>query len=315
MNKKVVVIGAGIGGLGAAGLFAKKGYDVTVLEKNATLGGRANIFEADGFKFDMGPSWYLAPDLFEHFFRLMGERVEDHLDLIRLSPSYRIFFRNDPDTLDIHSDPVRDSAAFDAIEPGSSVKLKEYLDQSEYQYEVATRHFMYKNYDTVFDFFNRSVMTEGQKLSVFSKMHAFVSRFFKTRKLQQVMEYTMVFLGTSPYDAPALYNLMSHMDFNQGVFYPRGGFYELIKALANIAEKNGAVLKTNSPVARSTSRAGRPWEFGLESGETIPRTSLSPTRICGIPRPGCWTRVGSRTRKNIGTSARWRRQHSSCIWV
>jgi phytoene dehydrogenase-like protein len=107
MNKKVVVIGAGIGGLGAAGLFAKKGYDVTVLEKNATLGGRANIFETDGFKFDMGPSWYLAPDLFEHFFRLMGERVEDHLDLIRLSPSYRIFFRNDPDSLDIHSDPCK----------------------------------------------------------------------------------------------------------------------------------------------------------------------------------------------------------------
>ena len=100
MNKKVVVIGAGIGGLGTAGLFAKKGYDVTVLEKNANLGGRANIFESGGFKFDMGPSWYLAPDLFEHFFNLMGERVEDHLDLVRLSPSYRIFFNNDGSTPD-----------------------------------------------------------------------------------------------------------------------------------------------------------------------------------------------------------------------
>jgi phytoene desaturase len=129
---------------------------------------------------------------------------------------------------------------------------------------------MYKNYDTVFDFFNRRVMTEGQKLSVFSKMHAFVSRFFKTRKLQQVMEYTMVFLGTSPYDAPALYNLMSHMDFNQGVFYPRGGFYELINALANIAEKNGAVLKTNSPVDEINVEGGKAVGVRLESGETIP---------------------------------------------
>lgn len=249
MNKKVVVIGAGIGGLGTAGLFAKKGYDVTVLEKNANLGGRANIFEADGFRFDMGPSWYLAPDLFEHFFNLMGERVEDHLDLVRLSPSYRIFFHRDGDPLDIHSDLAIDGAAFDAIEAGSSERLRTYLKQSEYQYEVATQHFMYKNYDTIFDFFNRRVMTEGQKLSVFSKMHTFVSKFFKSRKLQQVMEYTMVFLGTSPYEAPALYNLMSHMDFNQGVFYPHGGFYELIKALSGIAEKNGATLRTNSPVA------------------------------------------------------------------
>jgi phytoene desaturase len=270
MNKKVVVIGAGIGGLGTAGLFARKGYDVTLLEKNSTLGGRANIFEAQGFKFDMGPSWYLAPDLFQHFFDLMGERIEDHLDLVRLSPSYRIFFRNDPGRIDIHSDIEKDGATFEAIEPGSSAKLREYLKQSEYQYGVATQHFMYKNYDTVFDFFNKRVMTEGQKLSVFSKMHAFVSKFFRSRKLQQVMEYTMVFLGTSPYEAPALYNLMSHMDFNQGVSYPQGGFYELIRALARIAEKNGAVLRTSSPVDQIVVNDDR--EVGgvrLASGEFV----------------------------------------------
>ena len=269
MNKKVVVIGAGIGGLGTAGLFAKKGYDVTVLEKNSNLGGRANIFEAEGFKFDMGPSWYLAPDLFEHFFELMGEKVSDHLDLVRLSPSYRIFFHNG-EPLDIHSDMAKDSAAFEAIEPGSSEKLRAYLKQSEYQYGVATQHFMYKNYDTVFDFFNRRVMTEGQKLSVFSKMHSFVSKFFKTRKLQQVMEYTMVFLGTSPYEAPALYNLMSHMDFNQGVFYPQGGFYELIRALSRVAEKYGARLRTNSPVAEIVVENGLTKGVQLESKEFVP---------------------------------------------
>ena len=249
MNKKVVVIGAGIGGLGAAGLLAKKGYDVTVLEKNERLGGRANVFEADGFRFDMGPSWYLAPDLFEHYFNLVGEKVSDHLTLERLSPSYRIFFRAGGDPLDIHSDIERDGASFEAIEPGAAEQLRAYLKQSKYQYEVATQHFMYKNYDTVFDFLNRRVMTEGQKLSVFSKMHAFVSKFFKSQKLRQVMEYTMVFLGTSPYEAPALYNLMSHMDFNQGVFYPKGGFYELINALTRIAVKNGAKLHARCEVS------------------------------------------------------------------
>lgn len=269
MNKKVVVIGGGIGGLGVAGLFAKKGYNVTVLEKNANLGGRANIFEHNGFRFDMGPSWYLAPDIFEHFFNLMGERVEDHLDLVRLDPSYRIFFRSDSTQLDIHSDIERDAATFDAIEPGAGEKLRAYLKQSEYQYGVATEHFMFKNYDTIFDFLNKRVATEGQKLSVFSKMHTFVSRFFQSQKLRQVMEYTMVFLGTSPYEAPALYNLMSHMDFNQGVFYPKGGFYELIKALCNIAEKNGVTLRANSPVAEIIVKNGEAKGVKLENGEIV----------------------------------------------
>lgn len=270
MSKKLVVIGAGIGGLGAACLFARKGYDVTVLEKNPRPGGRANLFEVDGFRFDMGPSWYLAPDLFEHFFYLLGENISDHLDLIRLSPSYRIFFRDDPQPLDVHSDIERDAETFESIEPGAGQMLREYLKRSAYQYSVATQHFMYKNYDTVFDFFNRRVMTEGQKLSVFSKMHSFVSRFFRSPKLQQVMEYTMVFLGTSPYQAPAIYNLMSHMDFNQGVFYPRGGFYSLIEALTRISEKNGVRIRTETAVKLIQTANGRAKGVVLESGETVP---------------------------------------------
>ncbi len=269
MTKKVIIIGAGIGGLGAAGLFAKKGYDVTVLEKNANLGGRANIFEHAGFKFDMGPSWYLAPDIFEHYFNLVGERVEDHLDLVKLGPSYRIFFRNNGDSMDINSNIDIDTATFEAIEPGAGGMLRAYLKQSKYQYEVATQSFLFKNYDRIWDFFNKRVMTEGQKLSVFSTMHKFVTKFFKSKKLQQVMEYTMVFLGTSPYEAPALYNLMSHMDFNQGVFYPQGGFYELINALANICRKNGAALRTDTAVEKILVKDGKAVGVRVEGGEEI----------------------------------------------
>ena len=269
MNKKVVIIGAGIGGLGTAGLFAKKGYAVTVLEKNQNFGGRANVFEHEGFRFDMGPSWYLAPDIFEHFFDLVGEKVSDYLHLEKLDPSYRIFFRNDGEIIDITSNIEQDAATFDRIEPGAGEKLRAYLRQSEYQYEVATQHFMYKNYDTIFDFFNKQVLTEGQKLSVFSKMHDFVSKFFRSPKLRQIMEYTMVFLGTSPYEAPALYNLMSHMDFNQGVFYPKGGFYELITALSAIAEKNGANLRSNAEVGQILVERGKARGVRLLSGEEI----------------------------------------------
>ncbi len=240
-----------------------------MLEKNEHSGGRANIFEHDGFRFDMGPSWYLAPDLFEHFFNLLDEKISDHLDLERLEPSYRIFFKDDPENVDIHSNLAVDSATFDSIEAGAGEKLKAYLKQSEYQYHVATQHFMYKNYDSIFDFFNKRVMTEGQKLSVFSKMHTFVSRFFATKKLQQIMEYTMVFLGTSPYEAPALYNLMSHMDFNQGVFYPKGGFYELINALVAVAEKNGAIIRNNAEVSEIVVENGKAKSVKLSDGEEI----------------------------------------------
>ncbi len=269
MNKKIVVIGSGIGGLGVAGLFSKKGYDVTLLEKNENFGGRANIFSEQGFTFDMGPSWYLAPDLFEHYFNLLGENVSDHLDLIQLDPSYRIFFKDRHLKVDITSNLEKDAETFDKIEPGAGEQLRKYLTQSEYQYGIATQFFMYKNYDTIFDFFNRRVMTEGQKLSVFSKMHSFVSKFFKSEELRQIMEYTMVFLGTSPYEAPALYNLMSHMDFNQGVFYPQGGFYEVIKALVKIAEKNGTKLRNNSPVAEILVKSGKAAGVKLENGEII----------------------------------------------
>ncbi len=313
MAKKVVIIGGGIGGLGAAGLFGKKGYEVTLLEKNFDLGGRANIFEQGGFRFDMGPSWYLAPDIFEHYFKLVGEKVEDHLELERLSPSYRIFFRNSGESLDINSDIEKDAATFDAIEAGAGEKLRAYLKQSKYQYEVATQSFMFKNYDTVFDFFNKRVMTEGQKLSVFSTMHRFVSKFFESKKLQQVMEYTMVFLGTSPYEAPALYNLMSHMDFNQGVFYPRGGFYELIKALANIAEKNGADLRTNSAVEQIIVKDVRRPASGSKAVKRLRRILSSQTPTCGLRRQNCSEQSRKHIPKNTGRNASWPHRPSSCI--
>lgn len=217
----------------------------------------------------MGPSWYLAPDLFEHYFNLLGEKVSDHLNLAQLNPSYRIFFKERNMKVDITSNLEKDAETFDKIESGAGEQLRKYLAQSEYQYGIATKFFMYKNYDTIFDFFNRRVMTEGQKLSVFSKMHSFVSKFFKSEELRQIMEYTMVFLGTSPYEAPALYNLMSHMDFNQGVFYPQGGFYEVIKALVKIVEKNGAKLRNNSSVAEILVESGKAVGVKLENGETI----------------------------------------------
>lgn len=267
--KRAIIIGSGIGGLGTACLLAKRGYRVTVLEKNAQLGGRANIFHEQGYTFDMGPSWYLMPDIFAHFFELMGERVEDYLDLRKLDPSYRIFFKDKQKVIDLCSNLEKDHHTIEKLERGASHKLDVYLKRSEAQYAIAKDHFMYKNYDSIFDFFTWETLIHGTRLSVFQSMHRYVSRFFKSDEMQKVMEYQLVFLGSSPYKTPALYNIMNFIDFKMGVFYPMGGIYEIIKALIKIAEKYHVSFRTEAAVKRIVIEDARACAVELESGETL----------------------------------------------
>ncbi len=279
-NKQIIIIGGGIGGLGVACMLAKKGHKVKLYEKNANIGGRANIFEAQvegagKFVFDMGPSWYLMPDIFEHFYKTLGENIEEHLTLKKLSPSYRIFFKEEKDSdgknlvIDMNSDLLLDAPTFENIEHGSAYKLLDYLDKSKYQYEIAKNGFMYKNYDSIFDFLNFRVMTEGPKLQIFSKMHNYVKKFFKNDILQKIIEYQLVFLGSSPYNTPALYNIMNHIDFNMGVYYPEGGIYKIIESLENIAIKNGVEIYKNSPVEKILTENKKIKGIKLSSGEEV----------------------------------------------
>jgi phytoene desaturase len=275
MSERAIIIGSGIAGLASAALLAKKGYDVTVLEKNERIGGVANRFEAHGFSFDMGPSWYLMPDVFQNFFGLLGERVEDHLDLVRLDPSYRIFFQG-AEKFDFASEFERDAPVYEKLEPGASQQLRKYLELSKKQYEIAIGGFMYKNNDTVFDFFNKQVATQGRELEVFSKMSDYVAKFFQSDEVQKIMEYQLVFLGSSPYNTPALYNIMTHIDYSMGVWYPQGGIHEIPVALQSIGARHGARYRTGAPVERiltssSSSRRKRARVRGvrLQSGEEI----------------------------------------------
>ena len=245
--KTAIIIGGGIGGLATACLLAKSGYQVDLYEKNEQLGGRASLFEAQGFRFDMGPSWYLMPDIFEQFFSVLGERVQDHLDLVRLDPSYRVWFKDQNLRVDMHGDITRDRATLESLEPGAGQKLDSYLAKTRKMYEVAKSDFLYKNYDSILDFFNLRTAIQGSRLSVFSSMHQFVSRTFQSDNVQKLLEYQMVFLGSSPYNSPALYALMNHIDFEQGVFYPQGGIYELIRALERIGKKHGVRFHLNKP--------------------------------------------------------------------
>lgn len=273
MTKTAIIIGSGIGGLGAAALLTKAGYEVTVLEKNDQPGGRAGIFQAETdagtFRYDMGPSWYLMPDVFEHFFQLLGENVHDHLDLVRLGPSYRIFYKDTYRKVDIYSDLKRDLPTVEQIEPGAGRALERYLQQSEYQYGIAKDRFMYKNYDSIRDFFTREMAMEGRKLSVMQTMDKYVARYFATDAMRKIMQYPLVFLGSSPYNTPAIYNIMSHIDFNMGVFYPQGGIYRIVEALVKIAETGGATIRVNSAVEHIIVEDGEAAGVRLANGEEL----------------------------------------------
>ncbi len=276
-KKKVIIIGGGLAGLASACYLSKNDYDVTLLEKNEHVGGRANIFESNGFRFDMGPSWYLMPDIFEHFYSLMGENISDHFTLQQLSPSYRIYFKDEKDSqgnplvTDLYSDVEKVKSLFEHLEHGSAKKLEDYLEKSKYGYEIAKKEFMYKNYNSIFDFLTPRIAIEGAKLNIFSQMHSYVKKFFHSPIIQKIIEYQLVFLGSSPYNTPALYNIMNHIDFNMGVFYPKNGIYEIPKSLERIAKKYGTHIRTNSPVKKIIidDASGYATKVELESGEKI----------------------------------------------
>ena len=248
MKTKVIVVGAGAGGLSTAILLAKKGYDVTVVEKNASFGGRGDVFSAKGFQFDMGPSWYLMPDIFEHFFSLVGENISDYLDLKRLDPSYKIWFEEHPKPVEMTSDLERDSKIFESFEPGVMKKINIYLKEAAAKYNISKETFIYKPFNSVFDFIDKRTIFLWTKFSVISSFHKHIASFVKHPLLRKILQYPLVFLGTSPYKAPAVYSLMNHIDFEMGVFYPMGGMTKVFKAFYDIAKKNGVKFIFNTPV-------------------------------------------------------------------
>jgi phytoene desaturase len=270
-NNKVVIIGAGLGGLSAGALLAKRGYDVTILEKNENPGGRANIFSADGFTFDMGPSWYLMPDIFEHFYDLVEEDINEHLNLVKLSPSYRVFFPGDKDypVLDIQSDLEKDLPTLEKLEPGVTPKIKKYLKLSGEQYEIAKNGFMYRNYNSVLDFLSWDIMKEGRRMNPLQTMEKYLNKWFKDDRLKKILEYTLVFLGSAPSKTPALYNIMNFIDFDMGVYYPKGGIYEIVNSLIKINEKNGAKIRTNAGVSKIIVENKTATGVKLQNGDVI----------------------------------------------
>ena len=248
--KKVVIIGAGIGGLGLAAMLGKKGYEVTVVEKNDTTGGRARVWEKDGFLFDLGPSWYMMPDVFGHFFDVLGEKESDYYTLQRLGPSYRIFLKSDNSTHDFYSEPEKIKALFESLEPGAGDKLARFLASTEEQYAIAKREFMYKNYNSFFDFINFKTMKIGMKLPIFKNQRDIIESRFKNELIRKAMQYQTILLGTAPGDTPGIYSMMNYVDFVEGIWYPKSGIRAIPESLTALAQKYGATIRCNAPVQK-----------------------------------------------------------------
>lgn len=247
--KDIVVIGAGYGGLTAAALLAKQGHNVTVIEKNEQPGGKASILKKDGFAFDMGPSWYMWPQVFEDFFSEFDMDASDVLELKKLDPSYRVFF-SDGDVVDVSSDINKNYELFDRLEDNGAEKLRKYLDVCKKQYDIAMDGFVYRSYRSVFDFFTPKMVYNGLRLKAFSNFHKGVEKYFKNPKAQKLLEWITVFLGGDPRNVPAMYCMMSYLDHHHGIYYPKGGMNGLAKKMHEVALDNGVIFKFNEPVTK-----------------------------------------------------------------
>lgn len=247
---RAVVIGAGVAGLATAALLAREGYDVEVLEQRDEVGGRAGTWESAGFRFDTGPSWYLMPEIFEHFFALLGTSADAELDLVRLDPAYRAWFTSGADPLEVRSDADDTVALFESVEPGAGAKLRRYLASARDTTEVAREHLLYSTFQSLPRLLSPAVLRRVPRLLplVAQTLDRYVGRRFRDERLRRVLGYPAVFLGTSPDRAPALYHLMSHADLADGVLYPRGGFGTLVDALVRLAVREGATVRTGARV-------------------------------------------------------------------
>ena len=247
-DTSAIVIGGGFGGLSSAAYLAAGGADVTVVEKNEQLGGRASVLERDGFRFDMGPSWYLMPDVFDRFFGHFDRTTDSYYELTQLDPQYRIVWK-DGDVLDISPDLETNKRRFDAYEPGAGNALEDYLEAAAEQYTVGMEHFVYEDRERLRDFLDVRVLRNARGLSLLGSMQSYVERYFTHPKLQQVMQYSLVFLGGSPGNTPALYTLMSHVDFTLGVYYPTEGMGAVVDAVTSVGDEHGVEFVTETPIS------------------------------------------------------------------
>lgn len=247
MPLRVLVIGAGFSGLSVATSLAHKGYDVTIVEKNDMPGGRARVFQADGFTFDMGPSWYWMPDVFETYFARFGKKPADYYQLVRLDPSYKVVF-GPTEAVDLPANLDELKALFDRIEPGSGARLTEFLRQAAYKYDVGIHNFVWKPSRSISEFLSLKLLYDVTRLDVFQSFASHARKFFSHPRLLQLIEFPILFLGATPQNTPAMYSLMNYAEMALGTWYPLGGMHQIVAGMVALAEEKGVKILLNQTV-------------------------------------------------------------------
>lgn len=267
-QKKVVVIGSGFAGISAATHLAANSCLVTLVEKNNSPGGRARKFEHQGFIFDMGPSWYWMPDVFDSYFAHFGKKTSDYYDLLRLDPSYAVVY-GENDILNIPADLDEFKAMFEALESGAGKRLEEFLAQAKYKYEVGIHDLVTKPSRSIFEFTSPGLLVDMIRMDIFQSMSRHVRKYFSHEKIIRLMEFPVLFLGETADNIPALYSLMNYADIALGTWYPMGGMHEIIKGMVSLAEEKGVKFRLDAEVEEIEIENGIAKRVRLKSGEKI----------------------------------------------
>lgn len=269
MNKRTaLVIGAGIGGIATAARLAKNGYDVIVLEKNETPGGRCNQILHDGHRFDLGPTLFLMPEVWEETFAALGEKMSDHLDLRRIDPTYKVHFE-DGLQLELTSDMGKMQTQLEKVEKTAFTGFLNYIAEGSKHYKMSLKKFVGRNFYNIFDYFSLRNLPLLFQLKTLTKHYTNVSKYFKDERLKAAFTFQNMYLGLSPYDAPATYSLLQYTELAEGVWYPIGGMYAGIRALTKIAEKLSVKFIYNAPVKRILTDKDKVLGVVLENGHPL----------------------------------------------
>ncbi|UPZ15805.1 phytoene desaturase family protein [Flavobacterium humidisoli] len=245
MRKTIQIIGSGFSSLAAACYLAQQGNKVTVYEKNSTIGGRARQFKEEGFTFDMGPSWYWMPDVFERFFQDFNKKPSDYYELIKLNPAYRVYFGMD-DFISIYDNLEEIKYTFETIEKGSGQKLQSFIDQAKSNYDIAIKDLVYRPGVSPLELITKET---ALKLNQFFKnVSTDIRKNFKNERLIQILEFPVLFLGAKPSKTPSFYNFMNYADFGLGTWHPKTGMFDVIRGIEKLALELGVTIKTNSPI-------------------------------------------------------------------
>lgn len=245
--KKVIIIGSGFSSLSASCYLAKAGYDVTMLEKNTTTGGRARQLKTNGFVFDIGPTFYWMPDVFDKFFADFGKKTDEYYQLDQLNPAYQIYFgKNDSISISEDFNETRDT--FEKIEPGSGKQLERFINKARINYDIAIKKLVYNPGENLFEIINSKTITKLYEFILTIKNQ--VSGYVKNDKLRKVLEFPVLFLGAKPSNTPSFYNFMNYADLKLGTWHPQGGMYKVVEGMQALAQSLGVKTITDSPVSK-----------------------------------------------------------------